>query len=291
MGGIGLSIDIKQAKLAEGKKRSTTLSLHKAVSTSIVNKIWTRCRYGAFRSTADMYLSEEKGDGYHEHLWEASDDDLSWSFMDHAGCCNGSSWACYHWFEVALHAYRESFDSMAAGKGYQITSPKKPNLVLLFSCDYPLFAAEKQPYCMTSFTLAKLDWEEDWNGPFWDDGSPRPKIADFSGEMLNAVTRCAITGLCECGVCYELRRGEEFTKGSDIQLLKDTWLKISSDKNLIEVAATVQKELMDYQETTKKYEGPPSLQELVNTLGKGAPSWWELAGICCQVVDRAKRNY
>ena len=290
MGGVGLAIEIKEAKLAEGKGRSTPRALHRAISTSILSKIWKRCRYGVFRQTAGNYLSEERGDGYLKNLWSASNEELAWGFMDHAGCCSGSSEACYHWFKVALNAYRVSLDSIAAKKGYEISAPRKANIGLLFSCAYPLFSAEKQAYCVTSFSLAKLDWEEDWNGPFWDEGSPRPKIADFSGKLLDAIKRCTITGLCECEICCELRREEEFTTGSELRKLEDAWIRISSDKKLIEAAGVIQADLMALPDSNKKHTRSGSLQELSKTLGEAAPEWWELAGICCRVVDRARRG-
>jgi hypothetical protein len=287
MGGVFTSVQLKAIEAPVGKKRSTLLALHKAISKSILDKIWRRCSYGAFRATAGSYLSDEQGDGYRGSLWEATADELSWSFMDHAGCCNGSSSACYHWFELCLTANRESFDKMAAARGYQLIFPPRVLQIVLLSCDYPLLSADTQPYCVPAFSLGKLDWEEDWNGPFWDDGSPRPKLADFSGHSLDEMTRTALTGLCCCGLCYSLRYTVGFTHLSDLQQLKEAWLLCSSKTKQKEVVA-VAKALRSFSGWEQQKTGPAELHKMSSSLGKISLQWWELAGLCCRIARKLR---
>jgi hypothetical protein len=282
MGGIGLSLEIEPAPVPASKKRGTPRALHRAISRAVLDRIWRRCSYGAFRSTAGMYLSEEQSDGYADDLWTATTSELSWAFMDHAGCCNGSSNACYHWFKVCLHALRERWDKMAAGRGYRIVSPAGPATAALFGDDYPLFDFNSQPLCIPRFELGKLDWEEGWGGPFWDDGSPRPRLADFKGSDRDAVFSAAIAGTCWCGVCWSLR-GAGLQARSSADVLSAAWLRVGEDADLRSAAAEVRDEVAGFGAWHTEPAGPPALQRFAARFSAPRPEPWELAGICFQI--------
>ncbi|MEZ4238996.1 MAG: hypothetical protein R3F59_23150 [Myxococcota bacterium] len=148
MGGIGTGLTIAAAEPPSGKKRSTPRALHTAMSRSILDIVWKRCGWGAFRGTAGDYLAMERADQRDRDLWQATETEVSWAFMDHAGCCNGSSQACYHWFNRCLAAYRERWDKMAAGRAGLIVPPAVEAAAVLFDTDTPLVGAGGQPYCV-----------------------------------------------------------------------------------------------------------------------------------------------
>lgn len=282
MGGIGTGVRLEAVEPPAGKKRSTPRALHTAISRAILDRIWKGNVRGAFRGTAGMYLGEERSEGVRSGLWDASPTELGWAFMDHAGCCNGSSQACWHWFHVALVSQRARWDKMAAGRGWRITDPVKAPTAALFGVDYPLVDMGGQPMCVPRLPWGKPDWDDDWSGPFWDDGSPRPtRLSAIDEPGRTAVTRAAITGMCACGLCAQDRpwRWDQ----SELPVLADAWLALGEDARCTELAAEVQTEVTAYAAWREAPAGPPTLQVLTDRLrdrSAKVPLAWELAGMC-----------
>ncbi len=204
MGGIGMGLGIEAVAPPEGKKRSTPRALHKALTASMRNAVWSRCGRGFLRPVAGSYLSDEVADGYRDRLYSFSETELVWGFMDHAGCCSGSMCACFHWWQVLLCVGRKRYDRMAAGRGWRITEPQKSPAATVLSVDYPLIDYRGTPMCVPPFVLGKIGWEDEWGGPFWDDGSPRPQLADLDPKEREDVLAAAIAGRCRCRVCRDV---------------------------------------------------------------------------------------
>ena len=278
MGGVGTFLEIETAELPEGRKRSTPRALHTAISRAILDRIWSGCSYGAFRHTAGEYLSDERSDAKEHDLWSATPTELSWTFMDHAGCCNGSSEACYHWFSVCLTGFRERWDKMAATRGFRITTPAWPAAAVLFGVAYPLVAHGNQPLCVPGFAPGKLDWKDEWGGPFWDDGAPRPRLSDFDPADRAVVVHAALTGICTCAVCRELKPWS-LARRSPVETLEKAWLALSENAALRARASVVRTEVSGYDAWRGQPGGPPALNQLREELVE-PPLPWELAGMC-----------
>lgn len=278
MGGIGTYIEIEPIDPPPGKKRSTPRALHTTIGKAILDRVWKRCGHGAFRSTAGEYLYDEKAGSKRNDLWSARDNQLSWAFMDHAGCCSGSSRACSHWFDVCLAGYRDRWDKMAANRGHHITTRARSSMAALCGNPYPLVAHGEQPLCVPGFPPGQLDWEDAWSGPFWNDGDPRPVLADFDEKSRQASVHAALTGMCTCGVCRALRpwSGRE---QSPVAPLERAWLALAESDERRALAAEVRAEVAAHADWATRPEGPPALVRLSEQLGE-PPLPWELAGMC-----------
>ena len=226
MGGIGTYVNIEAAEPPAGKRRSTPRALHKAINKSISDYIWRRAGYSWLRQTAGNYLYEDISDNYHDGIFSWSETELSWSFKDHAGCCSGSSYACYHWYVACLAGLRERYDKMAAGRGWRITTAPSNLHAVLLSSNYPLAELSGKPTCVPAFELGQVGWEDDWGGPFWDDGSPRPTLADLSGKNRERIVRVAISGRCQCGVCVTLL---QHYPSSPLESLEKAWRRTGDE--------------------------------------------------------------
>lgn len=283
MGGIGTYVNIEAVDPPAGKRRSTPRALHRAINKSISDNIWRRCGYGWLRQTAGNYLQEEIGDNYHEGIFSSSEAELSWGFMDHAGCCSGSSYACYHWYDACLAGLRERYDKMAAGRGWRITS-EQPNLhASLLSSSYPLASLAGKPTCVPAFALGRIDWEDRWGGPFWDDGAPRPTMADLSGKDRDGIVRAAITGRCQCGVCVTLL---QYYQASLLESLEEAWLR-TGDAALQALCKAAAEELRAGDWTADAT--PTGAHAAVcEALGDSTLDPADVAGICFRVVQKTR---
>lgn len=189
MGGIGASIGIAEAEPPAGKRRSTPRALHTAISRAILDRVWKWCAYGAFRGTAGTYLVEERSEGVRRGLWGASPTVLDGCFMDHAGCCNGSSWACWHWFHATLVHQRPRWDRMAAARGWRITDPARPAGAALFGLSYALVEMGRQPMCVPRWRWGTSTWGDAWDARSGTTAHRVPPISTRSNWNIDRTWR------------------------------------------------------------------------------------------------------
>lgn len=239
MAGIGTSLSVEAVDPPAGRRRSTPMALHKALTKGLVRSI--RRKNGDFgRYTTGDYLGEEVYDSYDEGRWWATDTRLDWSFKDHGGCCSGSAQACYHWLILALDGRRESLDKMAAARGWRITTRKASTVALSLATTYPMMrTASGEVVCLPALSLGETEYESASLGAFFDEGGPRMDIAGF-GLRANEALRVALSGRCRCGTCSSTL----FSALPTAEVLVEAWMRLGKSSELQTLCRTLKRAIL-----------------------------------------------
>src|SRR5262245_32853360 len=120
MGGIGISLSIKRLDETSCEPHE----LHVAIWDRVSKFIGNTCRRAACHQVLGSYLSNEADDGFANDRWTSSDNELSFSFMDAAGCCNMSMYASLHWVELAIAFELPNLKELGSSLGYEITEKR-----------------------------------------------------------------------------------------------------------------------------------------------------------------------
>jgi hypothetical protein len=202
MGGIGLSYAIEKTTGGD------LLALHRAIWEALRAQLKKRLKTAGFKSIVENYLSDEAHDGLSEGKWTRSDDELSFSFMEHAGTCALSVEACFHWFDMLHAGEHAALDKIARAHGYLLTPVKRPLLEKLRrGPSYPLVDMRSLAYGVVRRKPGKPIIEVDSDGEpiedtlFTDDGAERVAYSELRPKERALVDVAAMTGHCSCGVC------------------------------------------------------------------------------------------
>lgn len=220
------------------------------------------------------------GDEFRERAKDAvMPDELHFTFMDCAGCCNRSMDASYHWLETAFALDRPTFDRIAERHGYRLKSAAPSLASLVRKGSDPVFMHVDSALWAVSRRLPGRPLE-DLSG---DDASLR--VADLSEKDRAVAERISLTGRCHCELCSYARkkvkpkkpRGQKTEGPFDDKALDENVPKAEAllltegAKGLIDAAITDLKAWGDA-EWAATPAGPPGLQALAGWLAsEGAP--------------------
>jgi hypothetical protein len=241
--------------------------------------LFRRSYSAAFRSLLHEYLPAERRD---EKLhWSATDEELCWDFSDKSGECSGSSVASAHMCSLALHAYHDRWDAIAAKKGWRIVAPGTPPALLLLRRTEALMSLEHSRPCVVSpLPLGRCDW--DAPGIFWDTPVPALRLEDVPEPHRSAFFAAATVQTCWCPVCSTLSRQYTTTYTSRYEVLRSAWTQLGENASL-RAAARAVLPLLEPVDSWKRIEHPELEALSARLTGEGRfVTKLELATMCAR---------
>jgi len=262
-------------------RRAAPHALHKAITTALF-ALLRRSSSAAFRSLVEGYLPAEHRDGGAH--WAATDQQLCWDFSDKAGACSGSSVACHHMCSVALVAYHDRWNAIAAKKGWRIVAQATPPALLLLRRTEALMSLEHtRPYVVRPLPLGRCEW--DAPGIFWDTPNPPLRLADVPEPHRAAFLAAATVQTCWCPVCSTLSRQYTTTYTSSYEVLRSAWTQLGENAS-IRAAARAVLPLLGAIDSWKRVDRPELKALATRFTGEGRfVTELELATMCMRAGE------
>lgn len=194
MGGIGFDIEIHTDRK---KPYFTPKQLHKWIWGKIYDNIYEIANRGASRKVLSYYLRDEASDGLSAR-WECSQDRLSFTFMDAAGCCNMSSQVSHHWAAISYKHLYPSLSKNTPNFGWAIADLSSTIEDLLYDIYYPIIelkvGQEDKLYCVSSDnTESEVE--------LFTDGGESLTLSALSPSQKKRVASLLQNKLCHCQLC------------------------------------------------------------------------------------------
>jgi hypothetical protein len=210
MGGVGFSIEIHTNKK---KPYMTPKQLHSWVWRKIYDNIYEIANRGASRKILSYYLRDEASDGL-DGKWECTQNRLSFSFMEAAGCCNMSSQVSHHWATISYKFLYPSLSKDTPNFDWDISDLPGTIDDLLFNHYYPIIELSGKLFCVAINNDAQEKIE------LFTDGGETLALSTFSSSQKKRILSLLESKLCHCQLCKFYLPIYQKVKSSEKQKLK-----------------------------------------------------------------------
>src|SRR5262245_5889523 len=134
---------------------------------------------------------------------DAGLDEIHYTFMDCAGCCNRSMEAAYHWFTLALAMDPRGFESVATRLGFTVELPQRSVAAMVRAgSSWPLFHADHKLWAIGRRVPGQP--LKDGDGMIFGD-SEQIEPSALSDKDRAVAERISLTGRCHCELCSQAR--------------------------------------------------------------------------------------